>query len=67
MNTSFLLLSLLLLQLLAVSGDGYKHSHSDADHPFTRKEKFEGVTVNGAVKVLFLSFYKNYINQTLTF
>jgi len=37
--------------LLAVSGDGYKHSHEDADHPFTKKEKFEGVTVRGAVKV----------------
>lgn len=39
-----------LVKTLAVSGDGYKHSHSDADHPFTKKEKFAGVTIKGAVE-----------------
>ena len=50
--------TLLLLQLLARSGDGYKHSHRNADHPFTKKEKFAGVTVKRAVEVnKKISFY----------
>lgn len=39
-----------LVQSIAISGDGYQHSHTDAGHPFTEKELFTGITVGKAVE-----------------